>query len=138
MRSHTPESLASLRATIKDYMVEEGYRPSLNADGEIMFHFEGRICYLQTDASDHDGLRIVIVNFHPLADEAARVRATVAAQEATASTKVVKIFTLDDDTWCTAELVMPEPERFTEVLGRTLSAIRAALHAFEKALANQP
>lgn len=135
MKSHTPESLASLRTTITDYMTEEGYRPTLNADGEIIFHFEGKVCYLQTDAKDHDALRIVIVNFHPIATEAARAKATTAAQEATASTKVVKIFTLYDDTWCTAELVMPEPERFTEILGRTLSAIRAALRTFEKALA---
>jgi len=135
MKSHTPESLASLRATLTNYMAEEGYRPSLNADGEIIFHFEGKTCYLQTDAKDHDALRIVIVNFHPLATAAARVKATVAAQEATASTKVVKIYTLDDDTWCTTELVMPEPERFIEILGRTLSAIRAALRTFEKSLA---
>jgi hypothetical protein len=135
MKSHTPESLASLRTILTDYMAGEGYRPSLNADGEIMFHFEGKICYLQTDAQDHDALRIVIVNFHPLATKVGRAKATVAAQEATASTKVVKIFTLDDDTWCTAELLMPEPERFIEILSRTLSAIRAALRAFEKALA---
>jgi hypothetical protein len=45
------------------------------------------------------------------------------------------MFTLDDDTWCAAELLMPEPERSTEIFSRTLSAIRAALLAFEKALA---
>ena len=138
MKSHTPESLANLRTIITDYMAREGYRPTLNADGEIIFHFEGKTCYLQTDSKDHDALRIVIVNFHPLATAAARARATIAAQEATAATKVVKIFTLDDDTWCTAELVMPEPERFIEILGRTLSAIRAALRAFEKSLAQNP
>ncbi|WP_161554709.1 hypothetical protein [Ereboglobus luteus] len=137
MKNHTPESLTSLRNTITEYMSEEGYRPSINADGEIMFHFEGKVCYLQTVEKDREMLRIVIINFHPLEDEAARAKATTAAQEATASTKVVKIFTLDDDTWCVAELLMPEPERFTAVLGRTLSAIRAALRTFEKALSGE-
>lgn len=135
MKSHTPETLTSLRNTIADYMAGEGYRPSLNADGEIMFHFEGKVCYLQTAAKDLEALRIVIIDFHPIENEAARVKATAAAQEATASTKVVKIFTLDDETWCVAELLLPEPERFTEILGRTLSAIRAALRTFEKHLA---
>lgn len=136
MKSHTPETLAALRAAIKEHMTGEGFRPSLNADGEIMFHFEGKVCYLQTTEKDRESLRIIIVNFHPLKDEAARARGTVAAQEATATTKVVKIFTQDDDTWCTVELLMPDPERFTEILGRTLSAVRAALHTFEKALAS--
>ena len=137
MKSHTPESLSSLRQTITEHMTEEGYRPSLNADGEIMFRFEGKTCYLQTSEKDHDALRIVIVNFHPLKTKADREKATVAAQEATASTKVVKIFTLDDDTWCVVELLMPEPERFPEILSRTLSAIRAGLASFSKTLAAQ-
>jgi hypothetical protein len=135
MKTHTPESLTKLRTLLIDHMTKEGYRPSSNADGEIIFHFEGKICYLQTDEKDHDAIRIVIINFHPFATKADRAKATAAAQEATASTKVVKMFTLDDDTWCAAELLMPEPERFTEIFNRTLSAIRAALLAFEKALA---
>lgn len=137
MQSHTPESLLSLRQSLQEYLSTEGFRPSINADGEIMFHFEGKICYLQTDAADREYVRLVIVNFCPIADEADRVRITAAAQEATCSTKVIKIFTQDDDTWCAAQLLLPEPERFSEVLNRTLSAIRAALRTFDKALAGK-
>ena len=136
MKKHTPESLAALRLSIKEHLSSEGYRPSVNSDGEIMFHFDGRRCYLQTDASDHDYARIIIVNFRPIAgaDDFARVAA--AAQDVTACTKVIKIFVLDGDTWCVAELLLPDPSRLPVVFTRSLAAIRTALRAFEKLLAS--
>ena len=135
MKTHTPESLQALRKTVLDFLAEDGFRPSSNSDGEIMFHFDGRICYLQTTADDREYLRIIIVNFRPVAGADDLVRVTAAAQDATAGTKVVKIFTLDGDTWCVAEFLLPDPARFTEVFPRTLSAMRAALRTFEKSLA---
>ena len=134
MKTHTPESLQSLRKTVLDFLANDGFRPSINSDGEIMFHFEGRICYLQTTAGDAEYLRIIIVNFRPVADAGDLARVTAAAQDATAGTKVIKIFTLDADTWCVAEFLLPDPTRFTDVFPRTLSAMRAALRTFEKSL----
>ena len=134
MKSHTPESLSTLRQSLKDYLYVEGYRPSINNDGEVMFHFEGKICYIQTAAADSEYVRLVIVNFRSISSEEDRLRVTAAAQEATGGTKVIKIFTVDGDTWCTAELLLPEPEQLTEIISRTLSAIRAALRTFEKSL----
>jgi hypothetical protein len=135
MKKHTPESLQALRKGVLDFLANDGFRPSINSDGEIMFHFEGKICYLQTTADDSEYMRIIIVNFRPVADEADLARVTAAAHDATAGTKVVKIFTLDGDTWCVAEFLLPEPSRFTDVFPRTLSAMRAALRTFEKSLA---
>jgi len=135
MKSHTPESLQAMRKTFLDFLANDGFRPSINSDGEIMFHFEGKICYLQTAADDAEYMRIIIVNFRQAADADDLARVTAAAQESTAGTKVVKIFTLDGDTWCVAEFLLPEPARFTDVFPRTLSAMRAALRTFEKSLA---
>ena len=137
MNNHTPESLQSLRTGIKEYLAADGFRPSMNPDGEIMFHFEGKVCYLHTAADDRECIRLVIVNFRPIADEADLARVTAAAHEATAGTKVIKIFTFDNDTWCTAELLLPEPDRFCEILSRTLSALRSALRSFEKAISQK-
>jgi len=126
-----------LRKGFLDFLANDGFRPSLNSDGEIMFHFEGKICYLQTTADDAEYLRIIIVNFRPVADAADLARVNAAAQDATGGTKVVKIFTLDGDTWCVAEFLLPEPSRFVDVFPRTLSAMRAALRTFEKSLAGK-
>jgi len=138
MKAHTPESLQTLRKNFLDFLAHDGFRPSINSDGEIMFHFEGRICYLQTTADDAEYMRIIIVNFRPIADADDLARVNAAAQDATAGTKVVKIFTLDGDTWCVSEFLLPEPERFVDVFPRTLSAMRAALRAFDKSLAAKP
>jgi hypothetical protein len=135
MKNHTPESLQALRKGVLDFLANDGFRPSINSDGEIMFHFEGKICYLQTNADDAEYMRIIIVNFRPVAGAGDLARVTAAAQDATAGMKVVKIFTLDGDTWCVAEFLLPEPARFTDVFPRTLSAMRAALRTFEKSLA---
>lgn len=137
MNTHTPESLSALRQHFYEHLAVGGYRPSTNTDGEIMFRFEGKICYLQTDSGDLNYVRLVIVNFRPIENEADQVRVLNAVHEANSSTKVVKFFTLDGDTWCTAEMLFEDPAKFTEVMGRTLSAVRAGLASFNKALASQ-
>jgi len=135
MKTHTPESLQTMRKTFLAFLASDGFRPSINSDGEIMFHFEGKICYLQTTADDPEYMRVIIVNFRPVAGDDDLARVTAAAHDATAGTKVIKIFTLDGDTWCVAEFLLPDPMRFTDVFPRTLSAMRAALRTFEKSLA---
>ena len=137
MKTHTPESLQTLRKNVLAFLTADGFRPSINSDGEIMFHFEGKLCYLQTTPDDAEYMRVIIVNFRPIADDADLARVNAAAQDATAGTKVIKIFTLDGDTWCVAEFLLPDPTRFTDVFPRTLSAMRAALRTFEKSLASK-
>jgi hypothetical protein len=125
------------RRHFRDYLTREGFRPRLMADGDIVFHFEGREYFLQWDEGDPQLVRIALVNFRPVVNEGDFQRVAVAAQEVTRRIKVVKMYATGDDTWCVAELFLPEPERMTDVFGRSLSAMRSALATFEMALAGK-
>jgi hypothetical protein len=126
-----------VRRHFLDYLTCEGFRPRLLADGDIVFHFEGREYFLQWDEGDPQLVRIALVNFRPVENEDDFQKLVVAAQEATRRIKVVKMHVTGDDTWCVVEWFLPEPERLTDVFGRSLAAIRSALATFDMALAGR-
>ncbi|MDR0901890.1 MAG: hypothetical protein LBM92_03870 [Opitutaceae bacterium] len=136
MSDQTPEQPATRRHFIT-YLAREGFRPKLMPDGDIVFHFEGREYFLQWDEGDPQLARIALVNFRPIENEGDFKKVAFATQEVTRRIKVVKMYVADDDTWCVVELFLAEPDRLTDVFGRTLSAIRSALTAFEMALAGK-
>ncbi len=136
MSEPTPEQPATRRYFL-DYLIREGFRPGLMADGDIVFHFEGREYFLQWGEGDPELVRIALVNFRPIENEDDGRVVTAAAQEVTRRIKVVKMYVAGDDTWCLVELFLANPEQLTDVFGRALSAMRSALATFEMALAGK-
>jgi hypothetical protein len=113
-----------------EYLRENGYRPQLDGDGDVVFKYEGKTFLIFVDEEDPGFFRLVFPNFWPIEDEAERVRAWQAATEATASTKVAKVFLVEDNVWASVELFMGAPSGFAAVFGRCLDAIMVGVSTF--------
>lgn len=114
----------------REFLDQEGFRPTIDKDGDLMFKVEGRTYFVFADADDAQFFRLVFPNFWSIEDEDERARAYVAAHDATAQTKVAKVFVVKDDTWASLELFCDPPETVRTVLPRGLSAVQSAVDTF--------
>ncbi len=120
-----------------DYLTREGYRPTIDSDGDVVFMHEGGTYYIEIDTNDPQYFRLVFPNFWSIesGDELARVM--VAANYATMRTKSAKIYVRGDgqNTVASIELFFARPEQFQEVFRRALSALQAGVINFREKMA---
>jgi Putative bacterial sensory transduction regulator len=117
-------------ALYQDYLTEEGYRPTVDDDGDLVFKCEGKVYILYASESDKSFFRLVFPNFWAIESEEERQRVYQSCTLANAQVKVAKIYTVGDDTWASVELFLAEPEHFKPVFERSLRAVEAAVDMF--------
>lgn len=113
-----------------EILEQEGYRPTIDKDGDLMFKIEGKTYFVFAEEDDAEFFRLVFPNFWAIENEDERARAYVAAHDATAQTKVAKVFVVNDDTWACLELFCDPPETVKTVLTRGIAAVQAAVDTF--------
>lgn len=115
-----------------DLLAEEGYRPRIDAYGDVGFKCEGKTYFIEIYDKDEVFFRLVYPNFWPIAskEELSRVKETALA--VTAGNRVVKIFPLGGtNTWAEIVMFCSPPQTFTAVVfDRCLSALRNAVREF--------
>lgn len=115
-----------------DWLTAEGYRPTIDGDGDVVFKIEGGLYYIDIDADDPAYFRIVFPNFWSIEDADELARARMAANHASATTKVVKVYVRPDetDTIAAVEMYLDPPEAFKPVFSRAVGAIQHATNTF--------
>ena len=122
-----------IQALYMDTLAEEGFRPKLDSDGDIVFKAEGRTLYIRLYADDTEYFQLVLPNFWKIESEEEQVCASIAANHATRVTKVTKVFTTKSNTCASIEMFLPAPELFGKILNRSVAALgNAAAHFVEK------
>ena len=114
----------------REFLDQEGFRPSIDGDGDLVFKIEGKTYFVFADPNDAPFFRLVFPSFWSIENEDERAKAYVAAHDATAQTKVAKVFVVEDDTWASLELFCDPPETVRPVLLRGLSAVQSAVDTF--------
>ncbi len=114
----------------QEFLREEGYPSTVDAEGDIVFKCEGHTYLILLEENDEQFFRIVFPNFWRIESQEERQQVERAALHATAETKVAKVYPLGDNTWATIELFCPTPEEAKAVFERCLSALRAAVALF--------
>ena len=112
------------------FLKEEGYAPILDADGDLVFKCEGRTYLILLEDNDEEFFRIVFPNFWRIESPAEREAVQRAALQATAETKVAKVYPLGDNTWATIEMFCPTVEEAKPVFERSMNALHAAVALF--------
>ena len=115
-----------------EYLIDEGYAPKIDSDGDVVFKFEGGNYLLLLDEKDEEFFRLVFPGFWSIESEQERAMATQAALAATAQTKVVKVFLVDDNTWASIEMFCNPPESFKSVFLRCIRALQAGVQNFKE------
>ncbi|MDZ7337921.1 MAG: hypothetical protein ONB30_05225 [candidate division KSB1 bacterium] len=119
----------------QDFLLEEGYTTTIDDDGDVIFKSEGRTYAILIDDRDEDFFRIVFPNFWPIESKQERLKVEQAALQATAETKVAKVFPVRDNVWASIEMFCSPPDVFKAVFARSMSALRAAVGSFAEKMA---
>lgn len=119
-----------LQKLYTNYLIEQGYRPQIDGDGDVTFKKEGKTYFLGIDEGDQNYFMMVYPNFWEIEDPAERRRAMIAADTANARSKVAKVYTMHDNVWASVELFIDKPEDFQPIFDRSMSALENIVENF--------
>ena len=120
-----------LQAFQLEFLRDEGFRPVVDEDGDIVFKAEGRPYVLFNTNDDPELFRLGAVNIWPISDPDEEMVALRAASEISARFKVAKAFvTPGPSVFVTVEFLSGDPTAFTQVFGRALSILQSAVSEF--------
>ena len=114
----------------EEYLRQEGFSPTVDGDGDVIFKFEGRTYILFGNEGDTQFFRLAFPNFWEIESDEEEHRVERAAMDVNKSMKVVKIHTAGKNTWVSVELLIDPPENFTGIFQRSLRMIREAVQEF--------
>lgn len=122
----------SLQRMYMDYLIDEGYKPELDEDGDVRFKHEGKTYFIQVDSSDAECFRLVLANIWPIENEEERDQVRVAMDHCNALAKVAKAYMVRDDVWVAIETFLPRPEDFKAIFKRSLLALDHGVGLFAR------
>ena len=120
----------ALQQMYVDYLTAEGFKPIVDVDGDIEFKMEGLTYFIGVNEKDPQFFRIVLANIWPIENDEEREKVLAAANEASANTKVAKVFTVKKNVWVSIELFVGTPDEFKPIFKRSCSALSSAKRTF--------
>jgi hypothetical protein len=112
-------------------LAEEGYRPKIDANGNVSFKCEGGYYIIRIDETEEEYFELAYPNFWRIKSDEELAQVKEAALAITAENKVVKIYPVEDtNTWASIELFCYPPQTFADVFDRCLRALRAGVKKF--------
>lgn len=114
------------------FLLAEGYLPTIDEDGDLLFKFEGTTFLWIVDGNDSDFFRLVIPNFWSIGSEEERSRVKTACLEVMKTIKVVKILPMENDTWAAIEMFVSPIQSVQDVFKRCLRCLQHSIQAFHK------
>jgi hypothetical protein len=120
-----------LQEMYMDYLREEGYGPSLDSDGDVVFKIEGRNYYISVEEDDLAYFRIIYPGFWEIESEAERREASTVIMSVNRTTKIAKVYIESwDNTSIDAEVFLNTPQDFKRHFPRMISTIQTARRKF--------
>jgi hypothetical protein len=114
----------------RKFLVEEGYSPEIDRDGDVVFKLEGKSYALLIDEKDDMFFNLIFPGFWSIDSEEERAKVIQAACAATGQTKVVKVYPVKNNTWAAIEMFCFPPEGFKPIFKRAVSALQAGVANF--------
>jgi hypothetical protein len=129
------QTKSELQEMYMTYLRAEGYSPSVDSDGDILFKSEGRNYYIIVDDEDLEYFCLLYPNFWEIESESERRTASAAIMDANRTTKVAKAYiTSRDDTCVEAGIYLNTPQDFKRHFSRMLDAIQVVRRKFINAM----
>ncbi len=115
-----------------NYLKTEGYSPTADSDGDVVFKHEGLTYIIFAAEDDKEYFRIALPNFWRIENEQERQKVIAAAVDATAGVKVGKVYPVGNNVWASVELLIDPIEGFSKVFRRSLLILRASVQRFRE------
>ena len=112
------------------FLREEGFRPKVDEDDDIVFKCEGKSYYIEASESDESYFRLILPNFWQIESPEEESHSLVVMSEVNAEIKVAKIYQRRDSIHATVEMFIDPMDGFKQVFPRCLGCIQAAIAAF--------
>jgi len=118
------------------YLTDEGYRPTIDKDGDVLFKYEGGSYYVIANEDDPMYFQVLYPNFWAIEKPEDADKAYRAAGDATRATKVAKVFLNEarDKVSADVEVYMKDQTDGQVFLERAIAAIRHAVGEFVKGM----
>ena len=133
---HAPAPVTPTRyaAEVLDFLTEEGFRPSLDEEGDVVFKFEGSWYFLITSKDDATYFALYHLRFWSLDDAAERLRAHEAAALAHMQIRIGRITVLGDNVSASVDAYLPDDGAWRTLLMRNLSGLQALVRTFRESM----
>jgi hypothetical protein len=122
--------LRSRATAFSSWLQSEGFAPKIDGDGDVVFKFEGKVYYIDVDNGDEEFFRLVFPNFWEIETGTEMAQAHLAANYASRSTKVAKVYIIERNVCASFEVIMANPDDFQKIFARGMSTIRTAVKEF--------
>jgi len=118
-------TLPQLQAMYTNFLIEEGYKPSIDSDGDVVFKVEGKTFWIDIDEKDLESFRIVFSNFWEIESLAEKLKVYEVMNYINRTTKVAKVFMSpkEDDVSMDANIFVNKPEDFKYHFSRMLDLL---------------
>jgi hypothetical protein len=118
------------------YLKDEGYKPTLDSDGDVLFKYEGGTYYIIANENDPMFFHVFYPNFWTIDKPEDLEKAYRAANEASRQTKVGKVYVNEAKNRVSAavEVYLKELGDGQHFLTRSIAAIRHAVTEFVKVM----
>jgi len=118
-------TLPQLQAMYTNFLIEEGYKPSIDSDGDVVFRVEGKTFWIDIDEKDLESFRIVFSNFWEIESLAEKLKVYEVMNYINRTTKVAKVFMSpkEDDVSMDANIFVNKPEDFKYHFARMLDLL---------------
>jgi hypothetical protein len=121
------------------FLAEEGYRPRINANGNVSFKCEGRPCVITIDEKEEEYFYLIYPNFWRIESDEELAQVKEAGLAVIAEIKAVKIYPVGGtNTYATVEQFCFPTQTFKDVFDRCLRALRAGVEKFVAKMEEPP
>ena len=107
-----PMTKAERIQVYKKLLREEGFKPRLDAEGNLKFKFEGQPYIIEVEEGDEEFFRLAFRNFWVFDKASDHLGALIGALHATAETKVAKVCVIDGEVVASIELFLGSARAF--------------------------
>jgi hypothetical protein len=120
-------------AFYEDFLREQGFAPTTDLDGDIVFEFEERTLFISVQEKDPNYFRMVLPNFWEIRDDNELIQALLIANDLNRKMKVATVIITEQFVSASAELFIQNDPQLGDFFPRLLRAlVQASVHFAEQ------
>lgn len=123
-----------LQKMYMEFLTNEGYRPSIDSDGDIAFKAEGGEYCIIVDEDDLEYFCLLYPGIYSIDNDDEKAKAAIAAGYVNSRVKVAKIVLTRDMVSIAVQIYVANPKDFGQFFPRMLRAVQSAVSSFREKL----
>jgi len=115
---------------VKEWLSSEGYKATIDGDGDVKFKYQGLPMWATTDENDKLFLRIIMPGIYQVSDDRGKVLEIM--NQINMDLKIIKCFVVEDKVWLSVEMFVDSSPEIEDFFERCLDILVAAFEKFRQ------